>query len=121
MPVYRYRCAECGYEFEKQQRFSDDPLRVCPQCEAISLKKLIQPAGIVFKGSGWYITDSRSGSTAAVPAVDAKKAEAKDAKTADATSKTAEGEAAAAPAPVASETSSSSTPTKSSTPPAGSA
>ena len=58
MPTYAYRCSACGHEFEAVQKFSDDPLKTCPECGA-PIKRVIFPAGIVFKGDGWYITDSR--------------------------------------------------------------
>src|SRR5690606_30621364 len=58
MPTYSYRCDTCGHEFDATQRISDDPLKECPECGA-SIPRVIQPVGIVFKGSGWYITDSR--------------------------------------------------------------
>jgi putative FmdB family regulatory protein len=58
MPTYTYQCDSCGHGFEAVQRFADDPLTECPVCgEAI--RRVIQPVGVVFKGSGWYITDSR--------------------------------------------------------------
>lgn len=58
MPTYSYHCDTCGHDFEAVQRFADDPLRECPQCGAV-IRRVIQPVGVVFKGSGWYITDSR--------------------------------------------------------------
>ena len=58
MPTYAYRCTACAHEFETVQKFSDDPLKTCPECGA-PIKRVIFPAGIVFKGDGWYITDSR--------------------------------------------------------------
>ena len=58
MPTYAYRCTDCGFEFEEFQRFSDDPLKDCPACTG-NVRRLISPVGVVFKGSGWYITDSR--------------------------------------------------------------
>src|SRR5687767_13903618 len=58
MPTYTYQCDSCGHGFEAVQRFADDPLSECPQCRA-SIRRVIQPVGVVFKGSGWYITDSR--------------------------------------------------------------
>jgi putative FmdB family regulatory protein len=58
MPTYAYRGDECGHEFEIRQSFSDDPVSVCPECGK-PVHRVIHPAGIVFKGSGWYITDSR--------------------------------------------------------------
>ncbi len=59
MPVYTYRCENCGNEFDRQQSFSEDALKVCPQCKKHSLQKVYRPAGIVFKGSGYYVTDTR--------------------------------------------------------------
>jgi putative FmdB family regulatory protein len=58
MPTYTYQCDSCGHGFEAVQRFVDDPLTECPECGA-SIRRVIQPVGVVFKGSGWYITDSR--------------------------------------------------------------
>jgi putative FmdB family regulatory protein len=60
MPVYAYRCESCGVQFERHQSFSDSPLKTCPECRKKSLKKIIAPVGIVFKGSGFYATDHRS-------------------------------------------------------------
>ena len=57
MPIYEYRCEECGHELEKLQRMSDDPLRDCPACGAAQLKRLVSAAGFRLKGSGWYETD----------------------------------------------------------------
>jgi putative FmdB family regulatory protein len=61
VPTYQYACTECGEQLEKVQKFSDDPLTVCPNCSG-RLRKVFSPVGIVFKGSGFYRTDSRSGS-----------------------------------------------------------
>ncbi len=58
MPTYTYQCDSCGHGFEAVQRFADEPLTECPKCGA-SIRRVIQPVGVVFKGSGWYITDSR--------------------------------------------------------------
>ena len=60
MPVYTYRCESCGVQFERHQSFSDAPLKTCPECRKRSLKKVISPVGIVFKGSGFYVTDHKS-------------------------------------------------------------
>jgi putative FmdB family regulatory protein len=60
MPVYTYRCDNCGVQFEKQQSFSDQSLIRCPECGKKALKKVYQPVGIVFKGSGFYATDHHS-------------------------------------------------------------
>jgi len=64
MPIYTYRCESCGVQFEKQQKFSDAPLVKCPECNKKTLRKVYQPVGIVFKGSGFYATDHRSPSGA---------------------------------------------------------
>jgi len=60
MPVYAYRCESCGIHFERHQSFSDSPLKRCPECNKNSLRKVIGPVGVVFKGSGFYATDNRS-------------------------------------------------------------
>ena len=60
MPVYIYHCDNCGVQFEKQQSFSDHALTRCPECGKKTLKKVYQPVGIVFKGSGFYATDHHS-------------------------------------------------------------
>src|SRR5512140_1700404 len=60
MPVYTYRCTNCGVEFDQQQSFSEEPLIKCPECGKKTLKKVYQPVGIVFKGSGFYATDHHS-------------------------------------------------------------
>ena len=65
MPTYEYACAECGERLEAVQKFSDDPLTECPACGG-RLRKVFSPVGIVFKGSGFYRTDSRSSSAAKV-------------------------------------------------------
>ena len=62
MPTYEYECTSCGNHIEVFQRFSEDPLTTCGVCGG-KLRKVFHPAGIVFKGSGFYATDSRSGST----------------------------------------------------------
>jgi putative FmdB family regulatory protein len=59
MPLYAYECRACGAEFERQQSFDDEPVRVCPVCGTEAARRLITPVGIIFKGPGFYITDSR--------------------------------------------------------------
>jgi putative FmdB family regulatory protein len=59
MPTYVYACDTCRVEFEKFQSFKDEPLRTCPTCDS-AVRRVLQPAGIVFKGSGWHITDYRA-------------------------------------------------------------
>jgi putative FmdB family regulatory protein len=63
VPTYQYACTECGHAFEQVQSFSDDALTTCPECQG-KLRKLFNAVGVVFKGSGFYRTDSRSGSSA---------------------------------------------------------
>ena len=67
MPTYQYTCTECGEPLETVQKFSDEPLTVCPACGG-RLRKVFSPVGIVFKGSGFYRTDSRKSATAAASA-----------------------------------------------------
>ena len=62
MPTYQYSCTECGHFFEAVQSFSDDSLTVCPECEG-RLRKVYNAVGVVFKGSGFYRTDSRTPSS----------------------------------------------------------
>jgi putative FmdB family regulatory protein len=62
MPVYTYRCDSCGVQFERHQSFHDAPLKTCPECRRKSLRKVITPTRIIFKGSGFYATDHRSSS-----------------------------------------------------------
>ena len=59
MPIYGYRCSNCGHEFEIQQRMSDEPLKVCPKCQG-KLSKMLYPTGVIFKGSGFYSTDYKA-------------------------------------------------------------
>jgi putative FmdB family regulatory protein len=88
VPTYTYTCTACNDVVEKRQSFSDPPLTTCDQCGG-SLRKVIHPVGIVFKGSGWYINDSRSSTSSAnspapsstTPSTDSK--DSKDTKTAE--------------------------------------
>ncbi len=80
MPVYTYRCGNCGVQFERQQSFTDQPLKTCPECRKKALKKVITSTKVIFKGSGFYATDNKS------PAGDAstkksEKSEKKETKT----------------------------------------
>ena len=61
MPIYGYRCRNCGHEFEILQKMSDAPPKACPKCSG-ELQKILYPAGVIFKGSGFYSTDYKSGS-----------------------------------------------------------
>jgi putative FmdB family regulatory protein len=84
MPLYEYQCAKCGVRFERLQRKSDPLLKRCPECGG-SIRRLIQPPGIIFKGSGFYVTDNRRSSTG-TRRTDAK--EASDSKEGSDTKKT---------------------------------
>ncbi len=64
MPTYIYRCSHCKHQFEKMQKFSDPPIERCPNCRRKSVHKVLHSPPIQFKGSGWYITDSKKSSTA---------------------------------------------------------
>lgn len=68
MPTYVYHCESCDSNFEKMQKFSDDPLTSCECGAEGTVRRVLQPVGIVFKGSGWYITDSRNSTTATTAA-----------------------------------------------------
>jgi putative FmdB family regulatory protein len=56
VPVYEYRCNKCGHQFERIQKMTDPPVRRCERCRG-SVTKVISSSGIVFKGTGWYVTD----------------------------------------------------------------
>jgi putative FmdB family regulatory protein len=74
VPTYQYTCTECGEPVEAVQKFTDAPLTVCAACGG-RLRKVFSPVGIVFKGSGFYRTDSRNGSKSAATAVKDKTAD----------------------------------------------
>ena len=73
MPIYQYKCRGCGANIEKMQSFSAEPLVECPECHQPALKKVMSAAGIIFKGSGWYITDSKKSSSAVAPSSEGSK------------------------------------------------
>ena len=56
MPIYEYKCTQCGFTFDVLQKLSDPPIRKCTKCSGVT-NKVISASGLVFKGSGWYITD----------------------------------------------------------------
>jgi putative FmdB family regulatory protein len=60
MPTYTYQCENCGVRFDQYQKFTEDTLVICPECNEPALRKVFQPVGIVFKGKGFYATDNRS-------------------------------------------------------------
>ena len=65
MPIYVYECRSCRRRFEKLQSYNDEPIRVCPHCGG-ETQRVFQPVGVIFKGSGWYITDNRKSDSATV-------------------------------------------------------
>lgn len=65
MPIYAYKCASCGHAKDVLQKMSDAPLTVCPACGAETFSKQLTAAGFQLKGSGWYATDFRGGSSGA--------------------------------------------------------
>ncbi len=74
MPIYEYRCADCGHEMEKLQKISDAPLVECPACGKPALQKLVSAAGFRLKGGGWYETDFKSGKKKNIAKGDSAKA-----------------------------------------------
>ncbi|QYM80756.1 zinc ribbon domain-containing protein [Horticoccus luteus] len=86
MPTYEYVCPKCGHEFEQFQSMRDEPLKKCPKCKKMGLKRLVgSGAGLIFKGSGFYITDYKNtaaktdaanAAKAASPKTEAPKSEA---------------------------------------------
>ncbi|RYE80026.1 MAG: zinc ribbon domain-containing protein [Oxalobacteraceae bacterium] len=75
MPIYAYRCDECGFAKDVLQKIADPVLTVCPNCGKSSFKKQVTAAGFQLKGTGWYVTDFRGGSTPATGAAPAAPAE----------------------------------------------
>jgi len=64
MPIYEYKCDDCGHELEKIQKMSDEPLTTCPSCGSEGLKKLISAGGFQLKGGGWYESDFKNSAPA---------------------------------------------------------
>jgi putative FmdB family regulatory protein len=71
VPTYEYRCDECGVVFERFQHFAEDPLKICPECHG-TVRRVIHPVGVIFQGSGWYVTDHRGDTSALMPKAKAK-------------------------------------------------
>jgi len=97
MPTYEYVCKKCGHELEAFQSMKDAPLKKCPECGKLSLKRLIgSGAGLIFKGSGFYITDYKKSSASGSPeASKSKPAETKGTESKGSESKPAESKPAA--------------------------
>ena len=82
MPIYGYRCRTCGHEFEVLQKMSDTPLKTCPKCSG-QLAKIVYPAGIVYKGSGYYSTDYKGSKTASTASSNGAKSDSDSSSGAD--------------------------------------
>lgn len=109
MPTYQYRCTACDHAFDQVQSFSDDALTVCPECRG-RLRKVFNSVGVVFKGSGFYKTDSRSTSTAsegAAPAASSS-SDSKSSSSADSSGSAGSGSSSSTPSTPASSSTSSS-------------
>jgi putative FmdB family regulatory protein len=65
MPIYAYRCADCGFEKDVMRKISDPPLTTCPECKTENFTKQLTAPGFQLKGSGWYATDFKGGGCAA--------------------------------------------------------
>jgi len=62
MPIYEYKCSKCEHQFEMIQRFSDNPIEICPACNKKTVQKLVSAPSFRLKGGGWYETDFKTGS-----------------------------------------------------------
>lgn len=108
MPIYEYRCKECGHKLEALQKLSDAPLLTCPACGKDALSKLLSAAGFHLKGSGWYATDFKSSGSkpaekpAAESAGEGKSADASASASKPETKSDTKTEAKTAPTPAAS-------------------
>ncbi|MDR7280615.1 FmdB family zinc ribbon protein [Catenuloplanes atrovinosus] len=109
MPTYQYACTECGHQLEAVQSFSDAPLTECPACQG-RLRKLFNSVGIVFKGSGFYRTDSRGGSASSSSESGKSGAAASSSSSETKTESKSEGAAKPAAASTSSSTTTSSSP-----------
>jgi putative FmdB family regulatory protein len=94
MPIYEYECEQCGVRFERLQRMVDASLTDCPECHG-HVHRIMQPVGVIFKGSGFYVTDNKSKSSTGIPANKKKDEESKPATSPS-------GESSPAPAPATS-------------------
>jgi putative FmdB family regulatory protein len=112
VPTYQYTCTDCGEPVEAVQKFTDAPLTVCAACGG-RLRKVFSPVGIVFKGSGFYRTDSRNGSSASAPAAKDKEKASSDSSSSSSES-SASSSNGSSDKPAAKKTETASTPSKSS-------
>jgi putative FmdB family regulatory protein len=97
MPLYEYECEGCGVRFERRQHMEDEPVRACPECGG-TVHRLIQPVGIIFKGSGFYVTDNRSKSSTSPPRATKESADTADSDTSKSASSAASSDTPAAAA-----------------------
>jgi len=80
MPLYEYQCKKCGHRFEKIQKFSDRPIKKCPECGG-AVEQLLSAPAVQFKGSGWYVTDyAKKGSAPSTGSESTSKDASKDSK-----------------------------------------
>jgi putative FmdB family regulatory protein len=108
VPTYQYACTECGEHLEAVQKFSDEALTTCPNCQG-KLRKVFNSVGIVFKGSGFYRNDSRSGSTGTdKPAAAASESSSSSSSSGDSSSSSSPAPAKTESKPAAAKTESSS-------------
>ena len=113
MPTYQYTCTDCGEPVEAVQKFTDAPLTVCAACGG-RLRKVFSPVGIVFKGSGFYRTDSRNGSSASAPAAKDKDKASSDSSSSSASESSSTSSNGSADKPAAKKTETAGTSSKSS-------
>jgi putative FmdB family regulatory protein len=78
MPVYTYECTNCGVRFDRQQKYNERNLTRCPECGKNEIHRVYRPVGVVFKGSGFYVTDNRSASASRLGAATDSKEEKSD-------------------------------------------
>ncbi|MGV9266227.1 FmdB family zinc ribbon protein [Kitasatospora sp. NPDC003701] len=100
MPTYQYQCTECGNGLEAVQKFTDEALTTCPDCQG-RLRKVFSAVGVVFKGSGFYRTDSRSSSSSSVGTGSSASTSSSSSSSAASTSSSGGSTPAASPAPAA--------------------
>jgi putative FmdB family regulatory protein len=105
MPIYAYRCDECGFAKDVLQKIADPVLTVCPSCGKSSFKKQVTAAGFQLKGSGWYVTDFRGGNapaTGTAPAADSGSSSASSGSSDSSSSASSAAPAATTPTPASS-------------------
>ena len=98
MPIYAYRCETCGFAKDVLQKMSDEPLSQCPECGKDTFRKQVTAAGFQLKGSGWYVTDFRGGTSAPASAAAAPAASSSESTSSTSSASSAGGEASSAPA-----------------------